>query len=407
MVGGSRGTRGGPGGWAARRGSEPPPGALNVSGRRRRGEQTRYQIKMKTRQFKWVAFLSALVAGSVLAQAAEPTLKVGDPAPKLQTGKWMQGEPVKEFEKGKAYIVEFWATWCGPCRASIPHLNDIYTKYKDKGLIVIGQNCWERDDSLVEPFVKNMGKKMTYRVAFDDKRGEEKGKMAETWMAAAGQNGIPTAFLIDTKGFIAWIGHPMELKDSVIEEVLAGKFDVKKAAAEYDAQKKNEAQLRTLSMALTRAMRNKDWDEANAKVEEAAKLLPEDQRDNLDMVRLDILLGKEDYPAAYKLATKISDANEDNAMMQNDLAWRIATDDRIKQRDLGVAEKIARRANKASEEKEPGVLDTLARVMFMQGKKEEAIALQEKAVGLAEGDGKTQLQNTLDSYKKGELAEVK
>ena len=362
---------------------------------------------MKTRQFKWVAFLSALVAGSVLAQAAEPTLKVGDPAPKLQTGKWMQGEPVKEFEKGKAYIVEFWATWCGPCRASIPHLNDIYTKYKDKGLIVIGQNCWERDDSLVEPFVKNMGKKMTYRVAFDDKRGEEKGKMAETWMAAAGQNGIPTAFLIDTKGFIAWIGHPMELKDSVIEEVLAGKFDVKKAAAEYDAQKKNEAQLRTLSMALTRAMRNKDWDEANAKVEEAAKLLPEDQRDNLDMVRLDILLGKEDYPAAYKLATKISDANEDNAMMQNDLAWRIATDDRIKQRDLGVAEKIARRANKASEEKEPGVLDTLARVMFMQGKKEEAIALQEKAVGLAEGDGKTQLQNTLDSYKKGELAEVK
>lgn len=362
---------------------------------------------MKTRQLKWVAFLSALVAGSVLAQAAEPTLKVGDPAPKLQTGKWVQGEPVKEFEKGKAYIVEFWATWCGPCRVSIPHLNDIYTKYKDKGLIVIGQNCWERDDSLVEPFVKNMGKKMSYRVAFDDKQGDEKGKMAETWMAAAGQNGIPTAFLIDTKGFIAWIGHPMELKDSVIEEVLAGKFDVKKAAAAYDAQKKNEAQLRTLSMALTRAMRNKDWDEANAKVEEAAKLLPEDQRDNLDMVRLDILLGKEDYPAAYKLATKISDANEDNAMMQNDLAWRIATDDRIKQRDLGVAEKIARRANKASEEKEPGVLDTLARVMFMQGKKEEAIALQQKAVGLAEGDGKTQLQNTLDSYKKGELAEVK
>ena len=110
-----------------------------------------------------------------LGLAAEPTLKVGDPAPKLQTGKWVQGEPVKDFEKGKAYIVEFWATWCPPCRASIPHLNEIYIKFKDKGLIVIGQDCAERDESLVAPFVKKMGDKMTYRVALDDKTNDKRG----------------------------------------------------------------------------------------------------------------------------------------------------------------------------------------------------------------------------------------
>src|SRR5437764_7529733 len=147
---------------------------------------------------------SFLIAFGVLAAASlnAATLKAGDPAPRLQPGKWVQGEPVKEFEKGKAYIVEFWATWCGPCRVSIPHLNEIHMKYKDKGLIVIGQDAFEQDEGLVAPFVKKMGSKMTYRVALDDKEGSEKGKMAETWMTAAGQTGIPTAFVVDTKGMI-------------------------------------------------------------------------------------------------------------------------------------------------------------------------------------------------------------
>jgi len=184
---------------------------------------------MKTSKLKWLTGLLTLTASAALAQESAPTLKVGDPAPKLQTGKWVQGQPVQNFQKGKAYIVEFWATWCGPCRASIPHVNELYAQYKDKGLIVIGQNCWEKDESLVEPFVKKMGEKMAYRVALDDKDGSERGKMAETWMKAAGRNGIPSAFLVDTQGRIAWIGHPMQLNPKVIEDVLAGKFDPQKA----------------------------------------------------------------------------------------------------------------------------------------------------------------------------------
>ena len=185
---------------------------------------------MKTKQLKLTAALLAVTAGLTFTLAAGSTLKVGDPAPKLQTGKWVQGDPVKNFEKGKAYIVEFWATWCPPCRASIPHLNEVYKKFKDKGLVVIGQDCWERDESLVVPFVKKMGDKMTYRVALDDKASNKKGKMAETWMEAAGRDGIPSAFLVDTKGVIAWIGHPMQLKEQVIEDVLAGKSVVGKTA---------------------------------------------------------------------------------------------------------------------------------------------------------------------------------
>jgi thiol-disulfide isomerase/thioredoxin len=178
---------------------------------------------MKTIRLKWIATLLLAAFTPALVHAGGTTLKVGDPAPKLQTGPWVQGDPVKEFEKGKAYIVEFWATWCGPCRVSIPHLNEVYTKFKDKGLVVIGQDCWEQDDNQVKPFVKEMGAKMTYRVALDDKTGSKKGKMADAWMAAAGQNGIPTAFVIDTNGKIAWINHPMALTDDVIESALGTK----------------------------------------------------------------------------------------------------------------------------------------------------------------------------------------
>jgi hypothetical protein len=108
-------------------------------------------------------------------------------------------------------------------------VNELYNQFKDKGLVVIGQNCWEKDESLVAPFVKKMGDKMTYRVALDDKSSNSKGAMATSWMAAAGRKGIPSAFLVDTKGRIAWIGHPMQLKDQMIEDALAGKSEVSKA----------------------------------------------------------------------------------------------------------------------------------------------------------------------------------
>jgi len=277
-------------------------------------------------------------------------------------------------------------------------------KFKDKGLIVIGQDCWEQDDSPVASFVKKMGDKMTYRVALDDKAGSEKGKMAETWMEAASQSGIPTAFLIDTKGKIATICHPMELKEKAIEEVLAGTFDTQKAAAEYADQKKNEAKLEVIGGQLQKAMQAKKWDEAMSKLAEVEKLLPEEERDNLDMLRFNILLGKKDYPAAYKLAAKASEAHKDNPELQNAFAWQIVSDDSIEHPDLKLAETIAARANEAAKGKSPGIFDTQARILFMQGKKDEAIQVEEKALKLeTDEDQKKALQKTLDSYKKGEL----
>jgi len=347
------------------------------------------------------AFATALPAAA--QESKTPSLKIGDDAPKLQVGKWVQGDAVKGFESGKAYIVEFWATWCGPCVATIPHLNELHTKFKDKDLIVIGQNVWENDEAKVPPFIKKMGEKMTYRVALDDKSKEEKGAMAKTWMEAADQDGIPAAFVINKAGKVAWIGHPASLDEPLLEDILAGRYDIAKAAKEAEESKAREEQLSQLGLKLSKGMREKKWADAEAAIAEIEKLLPENQRTGLGMVRFSILAGKKDYTAAYKLAGEISDKTPGNANLQNQIAWVIATQPDLENRDLKVAEKAAERAVKASEGKDPAVLDTLARVQFMNGSKKEAIATQQKAIELADGDMKDSLKETLDSYKADKL----
>jgi len=108
-------------------------------------------------------------------------------------------------------ILEFWATWCPPCRKSIPHLNAIYAKYKDKdkdkGLVIIGVTDEKKD--VVTAFLKKTP--MNYSPAID--KTDALGK-------SFGVTGIPHALLIDSTGKIVWEGHPMSLSDSQIAAVL-------------------------------------------------------------------------------------------------------------------------------------------------------------------------------------------
>src|ERR1017187_4999394 len=216
------------------------------------------------------------VALAVAASTAEAKLTVGDPAPKLQVAKWVQGDPVKAFDTNHVYIVEFWATWCGPCRVSIPHLNELHEKFKDKGFIAIGQDVWDQDDG-VAAFVKKMGDQMTYRVALDDKSQETNGFMAVNWMQAADQRGIPSSFIINKQGRIAWIGHPMELTEQLLNDILADHYDVAKATADYVQRQQNLQQLKELSKNLSGNLEQNDWKGAEATVAQIEKLLPADQ----------------------------------------------------------------------------------------------------------------------------------
>ena len=208
-----------------------------------------------------LALVVPTIGASALAQVPKPdapasspasapqttTLGVGDAAPALNIEKWVKGAPVQQFEKGKVYMVEFWATWCGPCITSMPHISELQKKYRDQGFTVIGVTSKDsRGNSLekVEKMVTDKGDTMGYTVGWDKDRATN-----EAFMTAAKQNGIPCSFLVDRNGKIAYIGHPMSI-DSVLEQVIAGKHDIEKLKAEAAEARLREEKAEALRMSL-------------------------------------------------------------------------------------------------------------------------------------------------------------
>lgn len=224
-----------------------------------------------------IVLSSALMISAVAAFAADvaPGLK----APALDVKTWYKGTPVKAFEAKKLYVVEFWATWCGPCRESIPHLTEMAKKNKD--VTFVGVSIWEDDkDGNIKKFVTDMGEKMDYNVGYS---GNKTG-MAETWMKAANQNGIPTAFVVKD-GKILWIGHPMEL-EKPLGEIKAGKFDLEGFKKEYSKQveaTKAEMANQKEAAAVSQLIKDGKFDDAEKKLDELEKKGPEAKRavDNL------------------------------------------------------------------------------------------------------------------------------
>ena len=145
-----------------------------------------------------------LVAG--LAVEASGELGVGAKAPEITASAWLNTPPLALANlRGRIVVVEFWATWCPPCRTSIPHLVEMHKKYAPKGVVICGLTAEAK--SKVETFAQEMG--MVYPVGCGSTSG-----------GTYGVQSIPHAFIVDPSGVIAWHGHPVGGLDAAIGKQL-------------------------------------------------------------------------------------------------------------------------------------------------------------------------------------------
>lgn len=147
-------------------------------------------------------------------------LAAGTPAPDWEL-KTLDGKPLSlKSLRGKVVILDFWASWCGPCKMAMPGLEKLHQRFKDKPVAIVGVNCREKSDptEAAGRVVKDLGLNYTQVIGGDD--------VAKTYLV----KGIPCFYVIDTEGKIVyatsgWQPQHDEMIAQFIEEILktAGK----------------------------------------------------------------------------------------------------------------------------------------------------------------------------------------
>ena len=319
------------------------------------------------------------------SHAQRTTLGVGSTAPGMDIAHWLKGEFNKD--ESEVYVVEFWATWCPPCRKSIPHLTALQEEFGPDGLTIIGVT--DEDEDVVEPFVNLMGSKMNYTIAIDNRK-----KTSNAWMRAAKQSGIPTAFIVDRSGTIQYIGSPLvEEFESTLAKVMSGRYDLTKqlAAASVIASARRSSAGQSWSAA------TKSYNEAIA----MDKMVFADLY--IEQFKM-LLLKKRDTDAAYALALKIIDTRgEEDPELLTWLADVIAVDSELQQsqRRMNTAILAVETALKhARIPNDPLYLSAVARIKFHNGDLDDAIDYQRRAYFAAREKQKTAYKDVLDGYRR-------
>ncbi len=322
------------------------------------------------------------------------TLLVGSVAPKLNVEHWVQhGEgklpKITNFEPGKAYVVEFWATTCGPCVQSMPHLAELQTKYADKGLQIVSISSEPLD--VVTSFLENeladaSGQKKkigditkAYSLTTDPDGSSEKD-----YMLASNQDGIPCAFIVGKDAKIEWMGHPMDM-DNILESVLQDKWDRKKYIEEQKLIEEIQKSVGGLA-------KRKKYAEAVAAIDGyIAKVSDRRIQFGLYKSKIDLQIrSSAGATAITKSYQELFATCVDEPLFVQDVAWSAYenfVEGRIKNKELirMAIEAIEKALPQVEGPAKANLFDTIGRLYSAIGETEPAIKAQSQAVQLSDG----------------------
>lgn len=343
--------------------------------------------------------VTTLLFSSATTNAQDDVLTIGSKAPKLDIEHWMSdrdGEfaDFDGFEKDKVYIVEFWATWCGPCISAMPHIVETQDKYADKGVQVISVSREKLET--VEKFLKRKvrgEKEKTYAELTSAYclTTDPDASVSKDYMQAAGQGGIPTAFIVGKTGEIEWIGHPMSM-DKALEQIVGDEWDRDKFAKAFSVKQKADL----LMASVNKLARTGDFEAALKKLDETlagdTEEIPARTLARLKSMRNPIAMEVGGEVAVEAFQAMIEEAGDSTRSIGR-LTSRVIKikesgeelDDRILAAACKAAGKAVEIAEEAGKDKATaGAMHSHANLLYLCEKLEDAIVVQKKAAELSD-----------------------
>lgn len=300
---------------------------------------------------------------------------------------WLQGAPVKEWEKDKVYIFEFWATWCGPCLAAMPHMEQLHQAFKDNPRMqIIGVNVMDRKTpEALKEFIKNRPTPLNYTMAVD----VDGKKTREKWLEPLKVNGIPHAFAVKN-GRLIWRGHPAQLSEKTMQAMLKPDFSAASLAAKGPDAGAREWQHYRETSQKVRELVEKDGKlgaQALLKQVQDSGKFPQDQVIQLKMIPFLVLAEQDKFEEAQSVLSDVSREYPDDYRVQIDIAGTLMEgksvpagkmDAALVERCLNRCIEISRKSNK--EASLPWRM--MAELRERQGNMKEALQDMEKALSL-------------------------